>query len=592
MSKRRMNVFAIVSRRQKNLAEKAQRDANYKFDDLLSLLSGLQWVGHSFYRVVTNTGAKTSGVDGINKAHFLRKDGKELSVRKVNNFVTKLSDDLRRRRYKPQPVKRVYIPKPRSEELRPLGIPTFRDRVAQDCFRALFEPIWESDFLDVSYGFRPQRNTWHAVIRTQLVVINKYHWVIEGDLRKFFDTVNHQILLSQLRRRIKDWKVINIVRDILKSGVLDDGLFSNVLEGTPQGGVFSPLLSNIYLHQFDSWYMKRWNLTKSQRAYRRRKELGAFSLIRYVDDWIILTNAPRKLVELEREEICQFLHTIRLKLNMDKTRITHLRDGFNFLGFNCRVFSQKHSNKVFYRINPRKDNIIRFRYKIKSLTKRDSVNVEYRSKLIALNQVIRGWGYYYRYTHSYKIFTLLDWYVSQRMLRWLKAKTQKGANYCLKRYQLRKENRNEWGSKAIPNTQEKDIFLFRLATIGVESDPRIQAKKGVRTPPKGTPYIFEYDDSEDQPYLLGITNRFAEKTDKERTLLIPKDWQGNVGMPGHPDGWSAKARRTKTFDVRCVDCGAITDLAVHHRRHKDESGRLNRTLCRECHQELHKQLKK
>lgn len=510
----------------------------------------------------------------------------------MKDFVTNLSDDLRRRRYKPQPVKRVYIPKPRSEELRPLGIPTIRDRVAQDCLRALFEPIWESDFLDVSYGFRPNRNTWHAVIRTQPIVINKYHWVIEGDIRKFFDTVNHQILLGQLRRRIRDDKIIQIVRVILKAGLLEDGLFSNVIEGTPQGGVFSPLLSNIYLHQFDKWYMKRWELSQSQRQYRRKKGLGNFSFMRYADDWIILTNASRKVAEIEREEIRQFLHTIRLELNMSKTRITHLRDGFNFLGFNCRVHSQKHSNKVFYRIIPRKDNLKRFRYKIKELTKRDSVNVEYRSKLIALNRVIRGWGYYYRYTHSYNIFSSLDWYVSQRMLRWLKAKTSKGTRYCLKRYQLRRGNRKEWGSKAISNTREKDIFLFRLATIGVESDPRIQAKKGVRTPIKGNPYIIGYDDSKDNPNLLNKEERLVETTCKEQTLLIPKVWQGNVVISGHPEGWKAKARRTKTFDSRCVECGSTIDLAVHYRRVKDEIGRLNRTLCRECHQELHKQLKR
>lgn len=568
-----------VAQRQRTLAVKSKHLKNYQFQELLPLIASPIWVNKALRLILTNTGSRTSGVDGINKTHFLRKDGRRVSETKVKDFTQNLSDLLKSKKYRPLPVKRVYIPKPNSDEKRPLGIPTITDRVVQMLLKMVFEPIWESDFLKCSYGFRPLRRTWHAIIRLHPLVIHRYHYVIEGDIRKFFDTVNHRIMLNEVRKRIRDKDVLAIVKLLLRSGVLKDGLFSNTDLGTPQGGVCSPLLSNIYLHQFDKWFMERWGkLTAGQRSYRRRiKGLGHFILCRYADDWIVISNAKKSLVVSEREEIGRFLSSIRLELNMKKTHITHLRDGFNFLGFNIRVIPKTgDKTKPFFRITPRKESVNRFRRKIKDQTKRDSVNIDFRMKLIALNRIIRGWGYYYRYSHASKIFNQLDWYVQRRLLRWLKKKTGKGSEYCLEKYRVYQEDfdRLHWGSLKLKGSKERDIFLASLSKIGVLSDPRKQSRR-FRVTPTENPYIIGHETGvgyEPSPHL----------TD---------DWQGQTYLEQHPVGWQSKSRRVRSFDVHCVACGSKTDLAVHVRRDKSEMGRLNRTLCSECHRELHKQLR-
>ncbi len=561
--------------------------AYHKFEDLLSLISSPNWVEQAFRKILTNTGSRTSGIDGITRRSYLQKSG-GLSQDKIGEFVVELTDEIKSRRYKPAPVKRVYIPKPHTDEMRPLGIPTIKDRTAQECLRMLLEPIWESDFLDCNYGFRPLHNTWHAIIRMHPLIINKYHWAIEGDLRKYFDSVNHKILLSKIRRRIADEKIITIIRKTLKSGILDNGLFSNTVLGTPQGGVVSPLLSNIYLHDFDVWWFNKWGTkTHYERVKLRKKGKGNFYLIRYADDWVILSNARKSIVAEEKEEINQFFNTQKLTLNLEKSHITHVRDGFNFLGFYLKVFTNPQSKRTFFRIVARKDGIKRYKQKIKTLTQRNTVNTDYRMKIIALNRIIRGWANYYRYGHMSRIFSSLDWYTQQRIGIWLKAKTQKGIEYCLDEYRVKTKNgKLHWGSDPIPNTREKQIILFSMSSLGIKSDPRKQPKH-VRVTPKGNPYM-KADLTEQKPDSPDIFDNISVTESKVRT----KVWTGSGQPKGHPEGWRDKARRTKRFDVKCVECSCIVDLSVHLRRHKDEIGRLNRTLCRRCHEKLHKQLRK
>ena len=275
---------STIQKRQSNLAMKAIADPYHKFQDLMSLIITPEWIEIALQAVLTNTGSKTAGVDGISKSDFRTVDGRRYSKRKITAYAKSISQDLKNG-YKARPVLRVYIPKPNSKEQRPLGIPTIKDRTVQMLLKMTLEPIYEADFLNYSYGFRPGRRTWHIIGNLFRYIYNNYHYVIEGDIRRFFDSANHTILMQLLKKRIADKTLLAVVKTQLKSGIMEQGLFRESFLGTPQGGIVSPLLSNIYLHEMDKWWHKRWgNLTYNQKSYRRRKGLGNYLYFRYADD--------------------------------------------------------------------------------------------------------------------------------------------------------------------------------------------------------------------------------------------------------------------------------------------------------------------
>ena len=235
----------IISELQHKLATWAEDDPTRRFDRLLRLIANREWLAEAARIVLASRGARTPGIDGIDKQRLQIELDQHL-------------DDLRTRllngSYCPQPVKRIYIPKSNGK-LRPLGIPTLTDRIVQRAMLMAMEPIWESDFHRLSYGFRPERSVHHAVrtVKIQLQDAGgmRGRWVIEGDLASYFDTVHHRLLLRCVRRRIRDQRFVDLLWRILKSGHIDSGLFKASSEGVPQGGVLSPLLSNIMLHEFD-----------------------------------------------------------------------------------------------------------------------------------------------------------------------------------------------------------------------------------------------------------------------------------------------------------------------------------------------------
>src|SRR3990172_7763460 len=224
-----------VLKTQQSFARKATAQREHHFRDLYHLICRRDWIEQALQYVLSNAGAKTAGVDGISK-HDLKTEEEQAA------FITKLQADLKAGTYQPMPVKRVWIPKPGKPEKRGLGIPTLRDRVTQELLRMLMEPIWESDFLDCSHGFRPGRRTMDCIyfcysrIQTQ----NKYFWIIEGDIRKCFDRINHNILIRLVRQRIADNRIVVLIKGFLKAGIMDDGLFKDTPEGTPQGGILTP----------------------------------------------------------------------------------------------------------------------------------------------------------------------------------------------------------------------------------------------------------------------------------------------------------------------------------------------------------------
>ncbi len=286
--------------------------------------------------MLSNTGARTAGVDGIDKDALMAAERKA--------FIEDLQRDLKAGTYQPQPVRRAWIDKPGKKEKRGLGIPTLRDRVVQEMLRMLFEPIWESDFLDCSNGFRPGRRTMDciATFYRRVTTQNKFFWAVEGDIRKCFDRIHHGILLKQIRRRIADERIVALVEACLTAGVMEGALFQEKVT----------LLANIYLVS---------GVENGRRGF----------LVRYADDFVILWNGTHQDALALKEEFKQFLwDELHLELSEEKTQVTHLTEGIDFLGFHIRYMVPKQGRKPWLRITPTKQNLQRFRAKIKALTER------------------------------------------------------------------------------------------------------------------------------------------------------------------------------------------------------------------------------
>ena len=328
-------------------------------------------------RVRKNRGA--GGVDRVSIGRFEEDHGRYLTV-----LRQRLADGL----YRPRPVRRVEIDKPGSTAKRPLGIPTVVDRVCQQALRQVLEPIFEPTFSEVSFGFRPGRSA-HAAMRRiwgQLQTGGK--WIVDGDIADFFGTISHDRLVALVAERVADSKVLGLIRQTLEAGALRDGVYESAVAGTPQGGVISPLLSNIYLHVFDEWM-----------------ERAGFQLTRYADDWLLVCRT-REEAERALASACAVLEgELGLRVHPEKTRIVHVSQGFEFLGYKIglgRGLRFKQGGIGLYAI-PRQRSVDRFKDKVRALTRR-RIAVPLEELIRDLNPVIRGWGMYYRRANVRRLF--------------------------------------------------------------------------------------------------------------------------------------------------------------------------------------------
>ena len=244
---------------QRKLATWSTQDPTRRVDRVLRLIAQPEWLTEAARITLSSKGAKTPGVDGVSKADFQAR---------FPESIHRLSEELLSGTYEPMPARRIYIPKANGKQ-RPLGIPTLRDRVVQRAMLMAMEPIWESDFHSLSYGFRPERSVHHAIRTVKLQLTDNTYdagrWVIEGDLSSYFDTVHHRLLLKAVRRRIHDKRFMTLLWKMLKAGHVDKGLFRAASEGVPQGGVLSPLLSNIMLHEFDQYLHDHYLSAKARK---------------------------------------------------------------------------------------------------------------------------------------------------------------------------------------------------------------------------------------------------------------------------------------------------------------------------------------
>jgi group II intron reverse transcriptase/maturase len=383
---------------QRTLFRAAKLNGNRRFHALFDRVCRGDVLAEAWKRVRSNGGA--AGIDGEALVDIERQG--------VAEFLTDLRRRLTTGTYLPQPVMRRYIPKGDGKQ-RPLGIPTVRDRVAQMAVKIVIEPIFEAGFQKCSYGFRPKRSATQALEVIRLTGGRGHRYVVDGDIQAYFDTIDHELVMQLVERRISDRRILKILRQWLKAGVVDNGAWRATDLGSPQGGVISPLLANIFLDYLD----RVWE--------RRCANIGV--LVRYADDFVVLCKTKPDADEAMRR-LRIVLEQLRLTLHPEKTRIVETglgKDGFNFLGCYLRIVRSHFRKKEYLFRWPSPKSMNRIRERVREITdrRRRAGMKDLREVIGDLNPILRGWGNYFRTGNASIKFVQIDRFVRDRLIRLL-----------------------------------------------------------------------------------------------------------------------------------------------------------------------------
>ena len=551
---------------QSGLAIAATRQKDKQFHNLYPLLWRREWLNTALKAVLDNSGSKTSGVDGVRGA-----DLRDPPARA--RFVEELRAELKQRNYHPSPVLRKYIPKANGGE-RPIGIPTLKDRTVQMVLKMVLEPIFEADFLPNSNGFRPERSTLECVLPMYRYGDSHidYNWIIEGDIEGCFDNIDHRILMEAIQKRIADSGVLWLVRRFLKAPVIDNGMRTKPQKGTPQGGVLSPLLANIYLNEFDQFWYENWGrLTAKQRRRQRTKGQASCVLFRYADDFILSVKGTREEAAAIMDSIMGFFkEKLSLNLSAEKTRVLPLESGFDFLGFQIQRAQLDYGKCV--RIRPTQKSLSRLKAKLQSMLGPAAGYDDPHMKIAALNRVLRGWANYYKAVNSYQQFEAGDFLAERLFRQWYRRKHGIGVREYLSKV-LRDGRVVLWRS-------DKKAELYRMSS-NKSTHTSLKSKMVWKYRSIRNPYInpeipitsisnADDDSIIDIPNILPITPEYDETFLSNRILAFERD------------GW------------KCTKCGSQENLQAHHVEpvpkgqfdpmvvHRIEN---LQTLCAKCHSE-------
>lgn len=420
---------------QRKLHQWACADPMKRFDDLFNLVCNPATLAVAWDRVKSNRGSRTAGVDGETRWHIEHRAGGAAA------FVADTRAELRARTFRPCPVRRHGIPKA-GGKVRYLGIPTIRDRVVQMALKLILEPIFETDFVATSYGFRPGRRAHDAIAEVYhfAQAPSSYEYVVEGDIEACFDRIDHASLLTRIRRRIGDRRVLALVKAFLKAGVLTElGTTVDTMMGTPQGGVISPLLANIALSALDDHFEQAWrdqSRHAGRREYLHLTGRPTYRLIRYADDFVIMVKGTREHAEaLKAETAAVLATTLKLTLSPTKTRVTHIDEGFDFLGF--RIQRKLRGGKHILYTFPSPEAFKAVKRRVKTLTCRHTTPIPLSRLLYQLNPLLRGWTGYFRHAAAKRTFAYLDYFAWWQVVRWLRKKHKNPSWKRLRRRELR-----------------------------------------------------------------------------------------------------------------------------------------------------------
>jgi len=359
--------------------------------NLSDLIHQPDWLNEAATRVFRRSKGKAPGIDGVTVSKFQEHETANLQHLRM---------ELKKKTYQPQPLRRVEIPKANGK-MRLLGLPCLRDKIVQEAMRMALEPIFEIEFHENSYGFRPHRNAHHAVFRCQQMMRGGFTWVIEGDIKACFDEISHKAILGSIREKIMDNKFLDLLQLFLKAGVMIEGKVQPTVKGVPQGGVISPLLANVVLNKLD-WFLhaKAKHGNKQDLAVRYGEPNIRFT--RYADDWcIFVTRANKHYAESLKVQIGEFLsNNFGLTLSMEKTKVTHVRDGFDFLGFHLEQgIGQR--GKLIPKIKVGQEAISNIRLRLNEAARYRPAQESIDARVSNVSAIIRGWSHYFKIAHNF-----------------------------------------------------------------------------------------------------------------------------------------------------------------------------------------------
>jgi len=530
-----------------------------KFKNLLELTKSEATIITAIHNIKSNHGSKTAGTDGVIIPDILQEQYPE-----VIQMVLNALDD-----YDPRLLKRVWIPKPGKAEQRPLGIPAIIDRVIQEILRIIIEPIMEAQFFKHSYGFRPMRDTHMALERTTDICHNTgYHWIIEGDIKGCFDNINHTKLIKQLwHMGVHDRRILMIIKKMLKAGVLNE--LTTTETGTPQGGIISPLLANVYLHKLDKWIVREWEEKKTRHSYShnhhrinalKKTNLKPAYLVRYADDWILITNTKSNAEKWKRR-IEKYLNTnLKLKLNPTKTLITDTRKSpIHFLGFRYKQKPGKSRTGWIPCTRPDderlKAKITELRKQIRQLRKYSEKDLIHQINIV--NSKITGIGNYYK--PATMVNTELNKYANSLKYTAYKALRGQGAKWTPANEVNNLINRHTKYTTQIPAIKADEI------TVGVTSLGFVTWEKAYLKNPIETPYT-----PEGRKAYIKRTNKPRALARDDLTMSLTLSELIAKGMTQPVYNFEFLMNRAYAFNRdkgRCKVCGetiAGYELETHH----------------------------